>query len=446
MAETQQIPTDADQQHSMDHAERHAAARWRQLGMRVRSVTPSGLARFLLVIGAALALGWLVVSTWPALLPFGIGAAIAYAVLPIVNILDRVLPRLLAAVVVTLAVIATLVLMVLIILRPLAVELVSAFQALPGPQDIRGLIGSLTVVLAGWPLPIQDFVRTALQHVLLPLRDHLGEVVAALAGILVAALLGLFNLVAVFLGLLVLPIWLLVVLKDEKKATSAIDRSLPTWMRADFWAVVRVCDRVFGVFLRGLALQGFAVGALTFVGLLLLPRAGFPSIQYPLALASLAAILELIPLVGPLIAAVPALALGLSHSPQMAFAVAGLYIVVQLIVNTLVGSHFQRRIIDVHPAILVMVIVAISQFGLLWILLAAPIAAVVRDLFQYTYGRFGDPPRPAGLLPGEAPPPQIAIAAPTGTAAQGATPQGATVRVPLVYRRTLELQQPPVTS
>jgi predicted PurR-regulated permease PerM len=461
MAETQWIPTDAHRQQRMEQAERQAAARWRRLGMVVRSITPSGLARFVLVIGAALVLGWLVVSTWPALLPFVIGAAIAYAVLPVVNMLAAVMPRLLAAVLVTLALIAALVLLVIIILRPLAVELASAFQALPGPQDIRGLIGSLNVVLAAWPPPVQDFVRTALQHVLQPIRSSFGQVVAALAGIVIAALLGLVNLVAVILGLFVLPIWLLVVLRDERKAISAIDRGLPAWLRADFWAVVRICDRVLGIFLRGLALQGFAVGALTFVGLRLLPRAGFPSIHYPLALAALAAVLELIPMVGPLVAAVPAVALGLSHSPQMAIAVAGLYIIVQLIVNNLIASHVQQRIINVHPAVLVMVIVAISQFGVLWILLAAPIAALVRDLFRYTYGRFGDPPRPAGLLPGEVAPLQIAAAAPTAIPAQSATPQGmapqgmapqgmapqaATPRVPLVYRRTLELQQPPVTK
>jgi predicted PurR-regulated permease PerM len=356
------------------------------------------------------------------------------------------MPRLLAAVLVTLAVIAALVLLVLIILRPLAVELVSAFQALPGAPDIRRLTDSLTAALAGWPPPIRAFGRAALQHVLLPLRDSFGQVAATLAGIVVAALLGIVNLVAVFLGLLVLPIWHLVVLRDERKLVSAIYWHLPTWMRADFWAVVRICDRVFGIFLRGLVVQGFAVGALTFVGLLLLPRAGFPSIRYPLALASLAAVLELIPVVGPLVAAVPALALGFLHSPQMALAIAVLYIIVQLIVNNLVASHIQRRIINVHPAILIMVIVAISQFGLLWILLAAPIAAVARDLFRYIYGRFDDPPRPAGVLPGEAPAPQSATTTSAGAAAVTSMPQGAMVRVPLVYRRPLDHQQPSGTS
>jgi hypothetical protein len=49
----------------------------------------------------------------------------------------------------------------------------------------------------------------------------------------------------------------------------------------------------------------------------------------------------------------------------------------------------------------------LGQFGLIWVILSGPIAAVIRDLFLYIYGRFDDPPRPAGVLPGEPLPPAI---------------------------------------
>src|SRR5262245_23918581 len=93
-------------------AEQRAATQWQRLGMRVRSITPSGLVRFLLVIGAVGALGWLVAASWPALLPFVIGASLAYIIQPIVNVLDRVMPRLFAATITTLGVLAGLVLIV----------------------------------------------------------------------------------------------------------------------------------------------------------------------------------------------------------------------------------------------------------------------------------------------------------------------------------------------
>jgi hypothetical protein len=54
-----------------------------------------------------------------------------------------------------------------------------------------------------------------------------------------------------------------------------------------------------------------------------------------------------------------------------------------------------------HPAIFVIVLVLLSQFGFLWVLIAAPFSIVVRDLFRYVYGRLSDPPTPAGVAPGE---------------------------------------------
>jgi hypothetical protein len=59
------------------------------------------------------------------------------------------------------------------------------------------------------------------------------------------------------------------------------------------------------------------------------------------------------------------------------------------------------RYIDIHPAIFVILLVLLSQFGFFWVLVAAPLSIVLRDLFVYAYGRLSDPPRPAGVAPGE---------------------------------------------
>jgi membrane protein DedA with SNARE-associated domain len=55
--------------------------------------------------------------------------------------------------------------------------------------------------------------------------------------------------------------------------------------------------------------------------------------------------------------------------------------------------------VNIHPAILMLLLVMLSQFGIIWIIVSAPLAAIIRDIFQYVYGRFSDPPRPAGRLP-----------------------------------------------
>ena len=75
----------------------------------------------------------------------------------------------------------------------------------------------------------------------------------------------------------------------------------------------------------------------------------------------------------------------------------------------------------VHPIVLIPGIVALSQLGLVWLLLSAPILSFVSDLIRYAHGRLSEPARPAGVLPGEPLPTR-------------STPEG-TPQVPAVYRQ-----------
>ena len=161
--------------------------------------------------------------------------------------------------------------------------------------------------------------------------------------------------------------------------------------------------------------------------------AGLP-VGYPLVLAVVAALFQLVPQLGPLVSAVLGALVGFSASPGTGLAVLGMYYLVQRLVGAFVGSRVERRVSDLHPAILVLVIVALSQLGWQWIFLAAPVTAVARDLWRYAFGRLGDPPRPAGALPGAPGRPGPAGAA----GARGARGVPAPRPLPLVYRRTQE--------
>jgi hypothetical protein len=72
-----------------------------------------------------------------------------------------------------------------------------------------------------------------------------------------------------------------------------------------------------------------------------------------------------------------------------------------LLGSTLLGSRLKARRLNVHPAIMVPGVVVISQFGVGWLLLSAPIVAIATDLVRYVHGRLSEPPTPAGILPGE---------------------------------------------
>jgi predicted PurR-regulated permease PerM len=393
---------------------------WRQVGMRLRSVTPAGLVRILLVAGALAAMGWVLTQAFTPLLPFVIGLVLAYITAPLVETLDRVLPRGLAVLLVMIGEFLFVLLIVAILVLPLARELSQMVKGLPGPEQLRAFFDRLVAYLRTLPEPTQAFIRDGLRQATVQIRDNLAAYFQTATSTVIGALLGLVRTFGFLIGLLVLPTWLYSILADQKRGGQALNRMLPDQVRPDFWALVHIVDRSLSAYLRGLALQGLAVGGITYLGLALLEQWGLSTVQYKLLAAVLAGLMELVPDVGPFLWAIPAAIIGFSSSPEMGLSLLGAYLAGRWLVHRLLSSRIERRVVgDIHPALLVVAIVALSQFGFFWLFLAAPMVAIVRDLFSYVYGRVSEPPRPAGLLPGEPlPMPQEATSVPARQASR----------------------------
>ena len=375
---------------------------WLRLAMRLRSITPGALIRILLVAGALATVGWVLIRSLTPLTPFLIGLAVAYITAPLVEGLDRVLPRWLAVLLVMIGEILFALLIVATLILPLAQELIQLFETLPSTEDLRRFFEDLVVYLRTLPEPTQAFVRDGLRQVAVQLRDNLSDYFTAATQLGIGAVFGLLKTFSFVIGLLVLPTWLYSIMADQMRARRALDRVLPEQAKPDFWAVVRIVDRTLSASLRGLVLQGIAVGVATYLGLVLLEQFGLLAIKYKLLAAVLAGIMELVPDIGPFLWAIPAGAIGFANSREMGLALLGSYLLGRWLVHRLLVSRFEQRVErGIHPAVLVIAIVALSQFGVLWLFLAAPAVAIARDLFSYLYGRLSEPPRPAGLLPGE---------------------------------------------
>jgi predicted PurR-regulated permease PerM len=375
---------------------------WQRLWLRIRSITPSGLMRFLLVLLALAGLIWLITSAFQSLATFVIGIMIAYITLPIVNWLDRFLPRWLAVLLVILGEIA-LVGLFLALLIPALVEQIQRFvQYLPQPDRVRAYFDQLALRARALPEPVRVFLRGWLQTTASRVQSNFTQYIVSLLSASVRGVLGLLTAFSFLLGLLVIPTWIFAILNDQRKGVKAIDRVLPEWLRPDFWAVAHILDRTFRVYFRELVVMAVAVGLVTYVGLVLLGRLGVQGIPFPVLLAMLAGFTDFIPEIGFLLGTVPAVLFGLLNgSWQTALAILVLYSAIHVLRNRLLSPLFADSSVKIHPAILVVILVIASQFGLIWLFLGAPLAQITYDLYRYAYGRFSDPPRPAGLMPEE---------------------------------------------
>ena len=114
-----------------------------------------------------------------------------------------------------------------------------------------------------------------------------------------------------------------------------------------------------------------AIGIITYAGLVLI---GVPS---PLALALIAGLLEFVPFVGPIVAAVPALLLSLTLGPQALFLTAGLYLLVQQIEGNIITPLFLERAVDLPPAVTLFAVFLFGAlFGTVGVLLAGPLTVL----------------------------------------------------------------------
>lgn len=117
-------------------------------------------------------------------------------------------------------------------------------------------------------------------------------------------------------------------------------------------------DEQIGGWVRGEFFLMCIVGLLTYIGLLIL------GVNYALPLALIAGILELLPNIGPTVAAIPAIIVAyLSISPTMAIAVTALYVLIQQIENNFIVPFIMRKAVGLSPIITIFLLLAGFRLG-----------------------------------------------------------------------------------
>jgi len=139
----------------------------------------------------------------------------------------------------------------------------------------------------------------------------------------------------------------------------------------------------------GHALRWWLVGriaSMTAVGLL--TAAGLWMIDLPLmlGLSVIAGLLSFVPYLGPILAAVPAILVGLVEGPWQAFYVIVVYSAVQFLEGNIITPVIQERVVSLPPAVLLAAQLAMGVlFGLFGVLVATPLAVAVILVVQVLY-------------------------------------------------------------
>jgi predicted PurR-regulated permease PerM len=386
---------------------------WRGLKARLQTITPRSLARGGLLAVAVAVPAWVAIASWPALLPFVAGLVLAYAVLPLANRLDRYMPRWLAALVSILLALGVIIGSLLVIIPPLVTGVVDVIARLPTADQVQSAIDQIQAQLGELPDPFRSIVLVVATDVITNLQGTLSGFVDNFGQFLTDQILGILNTASFVLGLLVIPVWILTLVSDERRIKARSLKIVTPALRADIGALLRIVDRALATFLRVRVVVAIGTGLLVWVGLTVGRELGLGEYRFAVAAATLLGMLQLIPELGFYLGFFPIALVAAIAGPVPAIAGAVIYVGAVKLTSMAMETRVSKGVLDVHPALLIPAIVALSQLGFIWLLAAGPIVAIARDTVRYLAGRLAEPPKPAGVLPGErATTPAPTVAAP----------------------------------
>lgn len=291
---------------------------------------------------------WVLVQIRDILFLLFISFLLMTAIRPIIDWLERLrLPRVLA-----------ILLVYFLIFGVLGASIAGAIPALVA-QSIR-----LAQVLPGIVervLPYWDINLRSLTTQIAPL----GENVLRLT-------VGIFSNIITTLAVLVFTFYFLLERKHIEEIFASLMGKEAT---AGVMTVLRSVEKRLGAWVRGQLLLMVAVGVFVYVGLVLL------RVEFALPLSILAGILEIVPVIGPVVSAIPAVLIALGTSPPLALSVVALYFIVQQLENNLLVPFIMRKSVGLSPLVTIVTLMIGARFaGVTGAVLAVPTLLVIQEI------------------------------------------------------------------
>lgn len=275
----------------------------------------------------------------------------------------RRLPRPVAILLIYAAVLGTIAGMATMIVRPLVQQSQQFWKELPSLLDkIQGRLQSWGVISP--ETSIKELIQQAPGN-----TDALTMVMGTLWGFVG----GLFG----FITILLLTFYLLV---ESQGIFDFFVRLFPRERRQKVSEVSALVTTKVSAWLGGQILLGFIIGTTTAIGLALM------GVPYFYLLALIAGIGEMIPIVGPIVSALPAIAVAFTVSPGLALGVTAFFFAQQQLENAVLVPKVMGQTVGLGAVtVITSLIIGGELLGIVGALLAVPTAAIVKVLVEELY-------------------------------------------------------------
>jgi len=317
------------------------------------------------------------------LLPFVAGAALAYALDPVADRLERLGLGRLAATLLILATFVCGLILALIVVVPLAANQIAALVA-----SLPTMIAKLQAIIAerAGPLIERAGGAGAFQELQSSVGNLTGQAVAWLLGFLRSLWSGSQAVVGIVSLLVVTPVVAFYLLVDWDRMIATLDRWVPPRHRDTARTLAREIDGAITAFIRGQTLVCLLLGTFYAVGLWCV------GLNFGVLIGLMSGLLTFIPYVGSLTGFLLSTGVALvQFSPDWVSVVltVGVFLVGQFLEGNVLQPKLVGDAVRLHPVWLMFALLAFgSLFGFLGLLLAVPVAAAIGVVARFGVKRY----------------------------------------------------------
>ena len=325
----------------------------------------------LLTILAAIGLGFLLL--WAAshitttILIFIVASLIAYAIIPVVELCQRVMPRALAIVLVYVVVLGLLGMVLYFIIKTMVVQLSNLAQSvevLLRPNN--GHVSPLVRILNDFGLSNNQIDNLASQ-----LGNQLTSFAGTLAGGILPVISSVASTLVNILLTVVISIYLLV---DGSRAIKWLRSKTPISQRGNINSFFSILQHVVGGYIRGQVTLCLIIGTIVGTGMAVL---GLSS--YAILLGVLSFVTEFIPVLGTIICGVAAVLLALTQGWLTAILVLAYFILVHIFEGYILAPRLIGKAVGLHPVVsLLALTIGGELFGAWGAIFASPLAGLIQ--------------------------------------------------------------------
>lgn len=315
------------------------------------------------------------------LTPFAVAMVISYVLNPVVSLLnERKVPR-------TIAVL----LIYAVFIGSITVVLMNAIPIFVKQlQELNERLPQLTLKAEGMVDSFNDnsylphSVRMGVNHSLTKLENSISSGISGFIN-------SLGSKISMVLAACIVPFMAFYILKDFQLIERSVLAIVPTAHRKNTIKLLRDIDQALGNYVRGQLLVCLIIGVLAYIGYMLI---GMP---YALLFASIVAMFNIIPYLGPFFGAAPAFVMAMTISVRMMALVAIINFACQVLEGNIISPQVVGRSLHLHPlSIIFALLVGGEAAGIVGMILAVPCFAVVKVTIQHIFLYYVDrkTPRP----------------------------------------------------